>query len=278
MNWARITEAQNILGKGEPWEHGALGPMIPRIEPVKVRDHSARHCFSACLFREPTFQLRFPGRSYQERYLERCAASVEALAREGHHLNIICDQKSLKDALSIGIGSVFLCLESPSITFAKHLFRYYSVFLPCHPTIEYYHFRGMDNILKSAEEPKLIEEFEASGCDLLRSPYFPFSANQDGYIRVRGSCSVNLRAAKSLAHFLSHQPLSGLPGRMAFHCDEAHLNKWFQRDWRHLNAFTLIDRKLKAEFYADLRKMVNEGVDQTIVVRIKSNGPMSSQK
>ena len=65
---------------------------------------------------------------------------------------------------------------------------------------------------------------------------------------------------------------------MAFHCDEAHLNKWFQRDWRHLNTFTLIDRKLKAEFYADLRKMVNEGVDQTVVIRIKSNGPMSSQK
>jgi hypothetical protein len=278
MQAAKIIEAQNILGEGEPWEHGALGPMVPSLIPIRIQEHTAKHCFSACLYHEPTFQERFPQRDYKERYLERCADSCEAILREGHHLNIICDQASLQDALSIPVGSVFLCTQEPKGAFAKHLFRYYSPLLPAHPTIQYWHFRGMDNILKSEDEPKLIADFAASGCDVLRSPYFPIRAPNKHYIRVRGSCSVNLRGAASLAHFLTSVPLSIQTGSKAFHCDEFHLDKWFQRDWRHLRAFTLVDRAMYDDFYRELKEMIAEGVDQTIRIAVKRGGPMSSTK
>lgn len=278
MQWARITEAQNILGAGEPWEHGALGPMVPNLVPVRVRDHSAKHCFSVCLYREPTYEERFPERSWSERYLERCAASIEALERHRHHLNIICDAASLSDALSLGVGSVFLCDDEPTAPFAKHLFRYHSVFLPPHPTIEYYHFRGMDNILKSEDEPALIGDFAQSGCDVLRSPYFPMSGPDKRYIRVRGSCSVNLRGAKAMAHFLSSTPLVVPTGNAAFHCDEFHLDKWFGRYWYHLKPYTMIDRKMGPEFYLEMQEMVEAGVDQIVRVQVRKGGPMSSSK
>lgn len=281
MRWATITEAHNILGLGEPWEHGALGPRMPILHPIRVVEHTSRHCFSACLFREPTFEKRFPTRDYRERYLERCHASGEALTREGHHLNIICDQESLDDALSLGIGSVFVCHDDMPKPFTKHVFRYYSTLLPRHPTVEFWHFRGMDNILKSDDEPRLIEEFERSGCDLLRSPYFPFKVIQGKrYIRVRGSCSVNLRGAASLAHFLTSVPILGQPGAKAFHCDEIHLDKWFQRDWRYLKTFTLVDRSMYPAFYEELREMVDAGAEQIIRVKVakKGTGPMSSAK
>lgn len=278
MRWATITEAQNILGAGEPWEHGALGPRVPIITPVRVIDHTSEHCFSACLFHEPTFAERFPERSFQERYLERCHASGEALAREGHHLNIICDHASLDDALSLNLGSVFVCHDEPKIPFAKHLFRYYSTLLPRHPTVKWWHFRGMDNILKSDHEPALLADFAASGCDLLRSPYSPMSGQNKRYVSVRGSCSVNLRGAASLAHFLTSVPLESKLGPLAFHCDELHLNKWFQRDWRQLKLYTLIDRRMRDEFYEELRGMVAEGVDQIVRVLVRKGGPMSSSK
>jgi len=278
MQWARITEAQNILGAGEPWENGALGPLIPSVEPILIREHQARHCFSACLFREPTFEERFPDRSWGERYLERCAASIDAMDRLGCHLNIICDAASLSDALSLGVGSVFLCDDEPTVPFAKHLFRYYSALLPPHPTVEFYHFRGMDNILKSDDEPALLDNFAKSGCDVLRSPYFPMSGKDKCYMRVRGSCSVNMRGAASLAHFLSSTPLASKKGPAAFHCDEFHLDKWFQRDWRHLKSYTMIDRKMGPEFYQEMQQMIDEGVDQTIRVQVRKGGPMSSTK
>lgn len=255
-----------------------LGPTVPNLIPIQVRQHDSRHCFSACLYHEPTYNERLPGRSWTERYLGRCAASIEELEKHGHHLNIICDEASLDAALSLGVGSVFLCDEEPIGPFAKHLFRYYSVFLPTHPTVEYYHFRGMDNILKSNDEPGLISDFEQSRCDILRSPYIAMSGEERTYFRVRGSCSVSLRGAKALAHFLSSTPLVVPEGKAAFHCDEFHLNKWFERYWRHLNPYTIIDRKMKVEFYDELKMMTDAGIDQVIRIHIRKDGPMSSIK
>ena len=276
MSFAQIICADGEYGDKEPWECGVLGPRIPTLIPVRIQEHTAEHCFSACLYHEPTFKERFPQRDYRERYLERCAASGDEMLKEGCHLNIICDQASLDDALSIPVGSVFLCTEEPRGPFTKHLFRYYSPMLPAHPTVRYWHFRGMDNILKSPEEKKLIEQFSASGCDLLRSPYFPFKNKE--YIRVKGSCSVNLRGGASLSHFLTTCSLRPLKGKMAFHCDEVHLDKWFRRDWEKLKVFTLIDRKLGKEFYRDLQEMIESGMDHHITVRKRIGGPMSSVK
>jgi hypothetical protein len=210
--------------------------------------------------------------------MDRCADSIEALQKNGHHLNIISDAASLSDALSLNVGSVFLCDDEPTAPFAKHIFRYYSVFLPPHPTIKYYHFRGMDNILKSDQEPALIDDFEQSSCDVLRSPYFPMGGADKRYIRVRGSCSVNLRGAKALAHFLSCTSLDAPKGNAAFHCDEIHLDKWFERNWRHLKTYTMIDRKMQPDFYREMQEMVDAGIDQIIRVQVRKGGPMSSTK
>lgn len=98
------------------------------------------------------------------------------------------------------------------------------------------------------------------------------------YIAVRGSCSVNLRAANSLAHFLAFTPLVVPEGKAAFHCDEFHLHKWFLRDRNYLEPFTLIDRKMPWEFYEEMQQMIKAGAFQVIQIRVSKNGPMSSSK
>lgn len=276
MSFAQIICADGEYGESEPWEHGVLGKYIPQITPVRIEEHTARHCFSVCLYHEPEFAERFPLRTVQGRYIERALAAKERLKQHGCSVNIICDKASLQDALDLNMGSVFLCHDEPKQPFGKHLLRYYSPLLMPHPTVEFYHFRGMDNILSSEEEMPLLNEFARSGCDILRSPYSPLKYKLKQYIKVRGSCSVNLRGGMALSHFLTSVPLAKQRWPLSFHCDELHLNAWMERYSSKLKQFILIDRRQNRAFYEEMQTLIEDGVEGIIKLKIGKGGPMTS--
>lgn len=232
-----------------------------------------RHVFSVCLYHEPEFSIRFPARDFSARYLERMPEVRELFARHGFALRIFCDQVMLETAQGIGFGEVFLVTDPPAFPFAQHLWRYYSVLLPGAET-HCHHFRGCDNLAVTPEEIGLLNEFAATGGEILHAPYL--RARGQVYTPVRGSCSVAGLGARTLArHLCDRRPASSGPWPSDWHCDEIWLAEWFADVRLRCRLHTLIDREQPPEFYDQLRSQIAHAPGFRLT-RLPQRGVMSS--
>lgn len=255
-------------------DHAALVAAVPFVRIIE-RPTSATHCFSVCLYHEPTYAARFPGRDFKVRYLDTMPAVKEIFARQNFALRIFCDRAMRETSLSFGIGSVYEVTEPPAFAFAQHLWRYCSVLLPPHRTIRAHHFRGLDNLAVTDTEIRLLDQFLSSGSDILHMPYLRIRGR--AYTPVRGSCSVAHQGIRSLAHQLHTVPNASAGEWPAdWHNDEIWLSAWFDAVKHTSKLFTVVDRALPPAFYEDLKRQIASG-QPLHVVRIP-RGPMTSVK
>lgn len=250
------TRRRQEIAWARPAPADACLPFVPAIE----RATTARHGFSVCLYQEPEFAERFPGRDFAARYLARMPRVAELFARQDFALAIFADTAMLDTALGFGFGSVYHVATPPAFAFAQHLYRYYAALLPVHPTVRAWHFRGLDNLLVKPDEIQLFEHFLASGCDILHAPYLRNRGSV--YTPVRGSCSVANAGITSLACRLQHTPPLDLgeewPAR--WHNDELWLSDWFNEVRSTSRLYTVVDRVLPPEFHAQVAEQVNTGL------------------
>lgn len=234
-----------------PWEP-------PSFEPIQDLATEAEHCFSVCLYREPEFAWRFPTRSFNGRYLDHAERVKELFERNGWHLRIFADEAMLETALGLRMGSVYRVRSAPAFPFGQHLWRYFSVLIP-HTTIRAHHFRGMDNLLVSENDLRLMMRLLDGGFDLLHAPYI--RAKGGGiYTPVRGSCSVAGAGIESLAVHLRTMPHE-YPGDWPehWHSDELWLGRWFERERRRLRLLTMIDREMHQDWLDSLADQIRTG-------------------
>lgn len=230
----------------------------PRFHPVKLKSHDFAHCFSVCLYHEPEYAMRFPTRDFNARYLSRADEVRRHLEEIRFDLNIFACPRMVETALALDIGSVYLVSDPPPFPFAQQVWRYYSAMLPDHGPALAYHFRGMDNLILSPEEESLMAEFLDSGGEIMHTPYL--RRRGDRYMPIRGSCSTAGDAIASLGRYLATAPHE-LEGEWPdqWHNDELHLGRWFNAVKRQSHLFTLVDRELPMEFYADVHEQVKSG-------------------
>jgi hypothetical protein len=234
------------------------------IEAVEIVSTNAVECYSVCLYDEPEYKKLHPTRNFAQRYLQPFQEDVKKhLDRNNMALNIFCDEKSLDLALSLKTGSVYLVKQRVLYPFFQHLYRYYSVFLD-HPTIQTYHFRGMDNIICSDNAMSNLREFHTSGMDVLNMPYS--RKYKESYCPIRGSCSVSRRGILSLRNFLKENRFfpDMSDKRLIWHSDEDFLTIWFNAIKNYLSIYTIIDRELPMDFYLDLTTMIKASNDFVI--------------
>lgn len=231
------------------------------ITAVEIVHTDAKECYSVCLYKEPLYKQLHPTRDFKQRYLEPFKDDVRNhLEKHKMALNIFCDEESLELAISLKTGSVYLVTQKPLYPFFQHLYRYYSVFLE-HPTIQTYHFRGMDNIVADDTAVSRLREFHNSSMDVLNMPYFRNFTSK--YCPIRGSCSISRRGIKSLAGFLKHKRLypDVTNKRLLWHSDEDFLTEWFNGIKNTLGIYTIVDRELPMDFYFDLMNMTKSGAN-----------------
>jgi hypothetical protein len=235
------------------------------ISSLKIEATEATHCFSVCLYHEPEFAVRFRARDFKARYLS-CMEDLSRWLRDtGYALNIFTDAEMAETALKFGCGSVYLVSAPPQFPFAQHLWRYYSALLPDHDTIKAYHFRGLDNVMISEPERKIIARMVEDDAGLMHAPYL--RKNGEVYTPVRGSFSVAHEGIRALRWYLSTtpQPMPSEEWPEAWHSDENYLTGFYQAAARVLNTYTIVDRKLPMEFYADFHQRFTNGYSNTIV-------------
>lgn len=258
----------------ESWQPITVGvPMTrPAFEVVQEHHTTARHCFSVCLYREPTFEQRFPARDFWQRYLQPGDDIRTMLARHNAHLKIWCDRAMLETAVRMDLGDIYLVTDPPPHPWSQHLWRYYATLLPAHETIVAYHFRGLDNVAR--EDMAMLDRFVEGGFDVLRAAYR--RGARSIYTPVRGSCSLARNGIASLAHQLctrTPRPLSAAWPE-PFHIDEAFLAAWWRVAHRHLNSMTYIDRKPTPEIFREIRRAMLRGRRIAVEGAIRSDGPM----
>lgn len=244
----------------DPAPPATISPVSPpRCEAVVIRPTTATHCFSACLYHEPEFKKRFPGRNYANRYLHSMQEVIPHFRARNFALNIFADEAMLETALSFGFGSVYCVRDKPPFPFAQHVYRYYSALLPEHPTIRAYHFRGMDNLVPSDPFMAVLERFVGAGGEILHAPYL--RARGLMYMPIRGSCSVANGGISNLARFLRTTPLEPptQPWPEGWHCDEHYLARWFKQERLRTRIHTIVDRPLPFEFHAFLHDQIAAG-------------------
>lgn len=202
------------------------------------------HAISVCLYHEPLYAQYFPRRSYEARFLSRAAHISQWLSAEKIDLHIFCDQARLADAIALDCGSVHLVTTPPAHPFEQHLWRYLGTNLVGEGVM---HFRGMDNIIMSAEE---LTCYTLSVHEIIRAPYAPPGRP---YMPMRGSCSISGRAAESLADWLDRWQMVD-PGTKPerWHSDEIYLAQWFTRHHVKHSVLTLMDRDLPPQLLVEI--------------------------
>lgn len=234
-----------------PWQGGKQS-CAPRFELAQEVPTKATHCVSVCLFQEPEWQRRFPGREFRGRFLSRAAAARTRLRELGYAVTIFCDKAMESTARELDLGSVYRVTTAPAFPFAQHQWRYLAALLPAHETIRAYHFRGMDNLALTASDVQMFELLLSQRLDVLHEPYLRHKGRH--YTPVRGSCSVAREGVASLAWWLHHTPHRAPKGDWvnAWHSDEDYLERWFRASIAHLRPLTVLDRELPMDFYFDL--------------------------
>lgn len=256
-----------------PWER--LAPLLPVPGFVQVRTaeaSSSPHAFSVCLYREPSFEQRFPGRDFAQRYLQPRGEIVEFLRRHGARLIVWCDEAMLETVLAMGYGDVFLVTDPPAHPWAQHLWRYWSCHLALDPAIKALHFRGLDNLLN--EDFAMLDRFVASGCDVLRASYRRGARSR--YTPVRGSCSLARHGITSLAHHMRMErpsPLS-LVWPEPFHIDEAFLASWWRSALPWLDVMSYVDRVQHPRFWRECHATIEHGRKLIIEGLKRDDGPL----
>lgn len=251
------------MGEHKPAPFDSFTPSRQPFIPAVVRESYGPHCFSACLYDQPHPKRRHV--NFAERYLDSMPAVRDRLEETGYGLNIFCDAAMLQTALSFECGSVYLVTEPPKFEFQQHVWRYYSALLPNHPTIQAYHFRGMDNLLASNDELEMFDQFLAGGYEIKHAPYTR-KAGGDIYTPIRGSCSVAGRGIQSLGWWLSTQEhFAPEDWPSTWHNDEDHLARWFNAVKHHHSLFTILDRDMPMHFYRDLSIQLETGMPLRLV-------------
>jgi hypothetical protein len=226
--------------------------------PVVVRETTAEHCFSVCLYREPEFARRFPNRDFATRYLSAMPRIKSFLASHNFHLNIFADLDMLETAVSFDCGSVYVVPGPSAFPFSQHIYRYYSALLPEHPTIKAFHFRGLDNVLVEADELALLRHFVSIGGEILHAPYMRAAGSI--YTPVRGTCSTARNGTRSLAAHLRQTPhVAEDDVKGTWHSDEAYLAKWFSKARQSHFLYTIIDREMPIEFHMAFAAQIRAG-------------------
>ena len=223
------------------------------ITPLRVQPLQKKHVYSVCLYREPTYAERFPRRPFEVRYVEALQKAEAFVQRAQCGLRIFCDENMAELALSVPSASVYrVTRQAVEFPFGQHLWRYYSVLL-WDADKQIHHFRGVDNL--TADDLSMTKEFEGSGADLLHAPYHPFNRGLKAYMPVRGSCSVARRGVSALSEWLQTRPMAEPEGEWpnGFHCDEFYLREFFYAHLGKLNLFTLIDRPVPDDCWADMQ-------------------------
>lgn len=248
--------------------------IAPSFDPVVVRGTAtARHCFSTCLYHEPTYAQCFPGRNFAGRYL-KADAIAEFLQRTQSHLVIFCDRAMLSTAKQMQVGDIYLVTEPAAFAWAQHIWRYYAALLPQHPTIQAFHFRGLDNVMR--DDIAMLDRFLDGGFDLLRAPYV--RGKRQIWTPVRGSCSVAHRGIQSLRDFLRTRQIQPTAAAWPepFHCDERYLETWFKASRDELNTFTYIDRPIRGSVYREIHRALLKGRRVHVEGQISIDGPLRS--
>lgn len=205
------------------------------------------------------YKVLRPKSDFKERFLKPFQDDVQNhLEKYGIALNIFCDEGMVDVALSLNAGSVYVVKQKPLYPFFQHLYRYYSVFLK-HPTIQTYHFRGMDNIVTSDNAMNNLRNFHNSTMDILNMPYLRYKT--DLYCPIRGSCSISRRAIPSLANFLKqHRLYPDLQNiNSLWHSDEDFLMEWYNRVKYTLGCYTILDRLMPMDFHIELNNKLKKG-------------------
>lgn len=259
--------------RSPPWVALVGVPITrPAYEVVQEHHTTARHCFSVCLYREPTFEQRFPGRDFWRRYLQPVDEIRALLTRHNAHLKIWCDRLMLDTVIAMDLGDIYLVTDPPAHPWAQHLWRYYSTLLPYHESIQAYHFRGLDNIVH--EDMAMLDRFVDGRYDVLRAAYRRGARSL--YTPVRGSVSLARNGILSLRHRLctrAPRPLSPVWPE-PFHIDEAFLAAWWRASYRHLDTMTYVDRRPTSEIFVETRRAMLCGRRVHLEGLIRADGPM----
>lgn len=256
-----------------PWE--LAPPVLPMPGFVQVRTAepgSSPHCFSVCLYREPTFEQRFPGRDFAARYLQPRDEILDLLRKHGAHLKVWCDEAMLDTVMAMGFGDVYLVTDPPAHPWSQHLWRYWTCLTTLDSAIKALHFRGLDNLAR--EDFAMLDRFVASECDVLRAAYRRGARSR--YTPVRGSCSLARRGIRSLAHFLRSEipsPLSQVWPE-PFHIDETALARWWTEALPWLDVMSYVDREMHPRFWRECHTTITHGHKLLIEGRKTDDGPL----
>lgn len=242
----------------------------PEFKPLLQIRHQAAHVLSACLFHEPEWAQRFPGRKFEQRYLSGAEALRDFLSATGWQLTLWVDAAmagtALRFAEAVQAADVYQVTTAPRFAFDQHLWRYYSVLLPGATCSRAIHFRGMDDLLPNATWQRLAEELQDGGDDLLHWP-----CRQGGgrlYVPVRGKCSVAHAGVLSLRAWLrTHEPhdWKGDHWTNRWHADEAMLTEWFNARQAELHTITVRNSWLGPDFKSWLMGRQKSGIRRTQV-------------
>lgn len=257
------------------YSHNTGKLIIPEIKILRDEGNNKKHCFSVCLYKEKTFEKKFPNRDFTLRYLSGIEKTKEFLEKHDSMLRIFVDEEMKNVAMEFNLGNVFLVKDTPDFPFQQHIWRYYSVLFP-DEKIKSHHFRGLDNINK--DDIQMLERFEQTEFDVLHAPYLS-SKLKGGVMPIRGSCSVARKGIKSLANFL-HTKRPIVPDgdyKKEFFNDEFFLREWYISENSKLDYFTFVDRVFPDSiFFAQIGARMKDGHKIHIEGRIDLNGPMRS--
>ena len=250
-----------------------------RFTTIREVPPQGLHCMSACLFAEPEWSRRFPGRSFEGRYLARAEELREFLSESKWHLTLWVDARLLPKAVQlaehVGPVDVHLVQSAPRFPFEQHLWRYLPVLLPKMEE-RVWHFRGMDDLIPCSTWSDLAEQLVNDGCDVLHGP-----CRQGGgrlYIPMRGKCSLRASALRSLRQWWGEhegRDWSGDHWTNRWHADEWLLKQWFDESSDDLSTLTVKDRWLGPEFERWVSARRERGV-RTLVVNLQHLQPGGS--